>query len=183
MFFTLIERFSTLYILSCPAVFGHFSPAPRKNRSCGKNPINQSSQSWLFLNQSINRKVYNESLRLIDWFNPLSEKLPQGDDFRVGPESDRTPRDNTALPCYFNQFFFQKYFFKVLFLLWLYCPIFLKKKIFCIFRSIFSTHCRNCFSLPTFTSPFPFLRAIALSSIFQSTFPKQFILLLFKLSN
>ena len=40
-------------------------------------------------------KVYNESLRLIDWFNPPSEKLPHGDDFRVGPKSDRTPQDNT----------------------------------------------------------------------------------------
>ena len=41
-------------------------------------------------------KVYNGSLRLIDWFNPLSEKLPHGDDFRVGPKSDWTPRDNTV---------------------------------------------------------------------------------------
>ena len=40
--------------------------------------------------------VYNESLRLIDWFNPSSEKLPHGDDFRVGPKSDWTPRDNTV---------------------------------------------------------------------------------------
>ena len=29
-------------------------------------------------------KIYSESLRLIDWFNTLSEKLPHGDDFRVG---------------------------------------------------------------------------------------------------
>ena len=34
---------------------------------------------------------------LIDWFNPPSKKLPHGDDFRVGPKSDRTPRDNTVL--------------------------------------------------------------------------------------
>ena len=34
---------------------------------------------------------------LIDWFNPPSEKLPHGDDFRVGPKSDRTPRDKTVL--------------------------------------------------------------------------------------
>ena len=39
---------------------------------------------------------YNGSLRLIDWFNPSSEKLPYGDDFRVGPKSDRTPRDKTV---------------------------------------------------------------------------------------
>ena len=32
---------------------------------------------------------------LIDWLNPLSEKLPHGDDFRVDPKSDRTPRDKT----------------------------------------------------------------------------------------
>ena len=50
------------------------------------------------VNQSINRpKVYNKGLRLIDWFNPPSEKLPRGDDFRVGPNSDRTLRDNTLL--------------------------------------------------------------------------------------
>ena len=58
------------------------------------NPINQSSRSWLFLNQSINQKVHNESLRLIDWFSPPSEKLPHGGDFRVGPKSDRSPRTN-----------------------------------------------------------------------------------------
>ena len=79
--------------LYCPVVFGHFSPAPVKG---GTNPTNQSSQSWLILNQSINRKVYNDSLRLIDWFNPPSEILPHGDDFRMGPKSDRTPRDNTV---------------------------------------------------------------------------------------
>ena len=33
---------------------------------------------------------------MIDWFNPPSEKLPHGDDFRVGPKSNRTLRDNTA---------------------------------------------------------------------------------------
>ena len=63
---------------------GHFSPAPVKNRSCGTNPISQSSQSQLY-RQSINQpKVYNESPRLIDWFNPPPEKLPHGDDLRVG---------------------------------------------------------------------------------------------------
>ena len=69
------------------------SPRPRKNRSCGTNPINQSSQSSLIVNQSINRKLYNESPRLIDWFNLPSEKLPHGDDIRLGPKSDRTPPD------------------------------------------------------------------------------------------
>ena len=29
--------------------------------------------------------------------DPQLEKLPHGDDFRVGPKSDRTPRDNTVL--------------------------------------------------------------------------------------
>ena len=33
---------------------------------------------------------------LIDWFNPPLEKLPHGDDFRVGPKSDRTPWDHTV---------------------------------------------------------------------------------------
>ena len=42
----------------------------------------------------------SQSLRLIDWFNPPSEKLPHGDDFRVGPKSDWTPRDNTVFECY-----------------------------------------------------------------------------------
>ena len=63
---------------------------PRENRSGGMNPINQSIQSDLVANQSIKQKFYNESLRLIDWFNPPSEKLPHGDDFRVGPKSDST---------------------------------------------------------------------------------------------
>ena len=29
--------------------------------------------------------------------DPPLEKLPHGDDFRVGPKSDRTPRDNTVI--------------------------------------------------------------------------------------
>ena len=34
------------FLLYCLAVFGHFSPPPpRKNRSCGTNPISQSNQS------------------------------------------------------------------------------------------------------------------------------------------
>ena len=53
----------------------------------------------------MNQKAYNESLRLIDWFNPPSEKLPHGDDLRVGPKSDRTPRDNTA----YNSLYIEKY--------------------------------------------------------------------------
>ena len=32
-------------VLYCPAVFGRFSPPPPKNRSCGTDPKNQSSQS------------------------------------------------------------------------------------------------------------------------------------------
>ena len=59
---------------------------------------NKPIKSKLPYRQSINQpKVSNESLRLIDWFNPPSEKLPHGDDFRVGPKSDRTPRDNTVI--------------------------------------------------------------------------------------
>ena len=78
---------------------------------CSTNPINQSSQSWFIVNQSINPKVYSESLRLIDWCNPPSEKLPHGDDFRVGPKSDGTPRDKTV-----NLFIID---------LFLCCPLFL----------------------------------------------------------
>ena len=33
---------------------------------------------------------------MIDWLNSPSEKLPHGDDFRVGPKSDGAPRDNTV---------------------------------------------------------------------------------------
>ena len=75
-----------------------FSSAPVKTdrvvriQSTNQGKVNSSS-----INQSI-RKGFDESLRLIDWFNPPLEKLPHGDDFRVGggPKSDRTPRDNTV---------------------------------------------------------------------------------------
>ena len=71
VFVALLTGIKRSLILHCPAVFGHFSPAPAKT-DCAVRI------------QSINRKIYNESLRLIDWFNPPWEKLPQGDDFRVG---------------------------------------------------------------------------------------------------
>ena len=62
-------------------------------------PINQSNDQSInqSIDQSIDQNVYNESLGLIDWFNPPLEKLSQGDDFRVGPKSDRTPQDNTLI--------------------------------------------------------------------------------------
>ena len=41
-------------------------------------------------------KVYNESLRLIDWFCTFSGKLPYGYDSRVNAKSDSTWRDNTV---------------------------------------------------------------------------------------
>ena len=70
-FFKLQLHCSKRYCI-VPAVFSHFSSAPRKNRSYGTSPINQSNQSWLIVNQSINQpKVYNESLRLIDWLIDL----------------------------------------------------------------------------------------------------------------
>ena len=47
-----------------PAVFGPFNPALVKIYN-----------------------VYNESLRLIGWFNPPSEKLSHRGDFRVGSKS------------------------------------------------------------------------------------------------
>ena len=99
-------------LLFCPAVFGSFFGS-RKNRSCGTNPINQSSQSQLIVNQSINRKNLLRSAstivvgicchcwlidRLSDWLiQSTVGKLPHGDDFRVSLESDWTARDNTAI--------------------------------------------------------------------------------------
>ena len=87
-----------LKLFCCPAMLSHFSPAPVKtDRAVRIQLTNQVKVNFIF-NQSINQpKGYNESLRLIDWFNPLSEKLPHGDDFRVGRKSDRTPRDNTVI--------------------------------------------------------------------------------------
>ena len=78
----ILKRILGLY---CPAIFSHISPAPVK-RDC---VVRICTDVWL--------EVYNEGLRLIDWFNPPSEKLPHGDDFRVRPKGDRTPRDNTVL--------------------------------------------------------------------------------------
>ena len=75
-------------------MFGHFSSTPVKQ--IGRYKSNKPIKSKLTYRQSIDWKVYNDSVRLIDWFNPLSEKLPHGDDFRVGPKSDRAPRDNTV---------------------------------------------------------------------------------------
>ena len=63
------------FLLCYPVMSSHFSPAPVKNRSCGTNPINQSRQSWLIVNQSINQKVYNGGLRLIDWFDPGEQRV------------------------------------------------------------------------------------------------------------
>ena len=73
------------------------SPTPVKtDRAVRIQETNQVKVNSSSINQSINWEVYNESLRLIGWFDPLSEKLPHGDDFRVGPNSDQTPRDNTV---------------------------------------------------------------------------------------
>ena len=70
-----------------PLCWVTLAPPPRKNRSGGTNPTNQSSQSWLFVSQSINRKAYSESLRLIDWFCTFPGKLPYGYNFRVKSDS------------------------------------------------------------------------------------------------
>ena len=59
------KKKSTSYSI-IPLCWVTLAPPPQ-NRSGGMNPINQSSQSCLIVNQSINRKVYNQSLRLIDW--------------------------------------------------------------------------------------------------------------------
>ena len=79
-------------------MLSHFSPAPIKQivRYESNQPIKSKLTYRQSINQSINRKVYNGSLRLIDWLNPLSEKLPHGDDFRVGPKTNRTTQDNTV---------------------------------------------------------------------------------------
>ena len=61
------------------------------------NPINQSSQNWLIVNQSINQlKVYNEGLRLIDWFCSFPGKMPYGCNSRVNAKKWLTQRDNTV---------------------------------------------------------------------------------------
>ena len=44
--------------------------------------VQHTAGDYLQVNQSINQKVYNKSPRLIDWFNPPSEKLPHGDGYR-----------------------------------------------------------------------------------------------------
>ena len=61
-------------------MLSHFSPAPVKT--------DQAVRIQLISQVKVNFSLINQSLRLIDWFNPPSEKLPHGDDFRVGPKSD-----------------------------------------------------------------------------------------------
>ena len=63
-------------------MLSRFGPAPVKTDQAVR--IQQANQVRLTI------KVYNESLGLIDWFNPPSEKSPHGDNFRVGPKSDST---------------------------------------------------------------------------------------------
>ena len=76
-------------LLYHPVMLSHFSPAPVKtDRAAPIQSTNQVKVDFSSINQSINREVSNESLGLIDWFSPPSEKLPHGDDFRVGPKSD-----------------------------------------------------------------------------------------------
>ena len=62
-------------------------PRPRKNRLGGTNPVNQSSQNWLTVNQEINRKGY---AWLIDWFCTFPGKWPYGYNSRVNAENDST---------------------------------------------------------------------------------------------
>ena len=86
---------SKLLLLYCPAVFGHFSPAPVKtDRAVRIQQTNQVKVNLSFINQSINQPKRSSTK------GPPSEKLPHGDDFRVGPKSDRTPRDNTVFALY-----------------------------------------------------------------------------------
>ena len=74
--------------LLCPAVFGHFSPAPYKQ--LGRYESNKPIKSKLTYRQSINQPK-GPTMK-----NSPSEKLPHGDDFRVGPKSDRTPWKKTV---------------------------------------------------------------------------------------
>ena len=78
-YFIYMQKSKVLYH---PLMLSHFSPAPRKNRSGNTNPINQSSQSYFFVNQSINQSIERFTMEvyawLIDWFSPLLEKLPPG---------------------------------------------------------------------------------------------------------
>ena len=46
---------------------GSLQPGPHGHRSCGMNPINQSSQSWLFVNQSINQPKGLHWKSTLDW--------------------------------------------------------------------------------------------------------------------
>ena len=87
----------------CIILLCHSGPAPVKtDRAVRLQQTNQVKVNLSSINQSIKRKVHNESLRLIDWFNPPSEKLPHGDDFRVSPKRDSTWRDNTVTQSVFS---------------------------------------------------------------------------------
>ena len=77
-----------------PVILSHFSPAPVKSDRAV--PIQQTNQVKVNLsstNQSINRKLYDESPRLIDWFCTSLGKLPYGYSSRVNAKSDSTLRD------------------------------------------------------------------------------------------
>ena len=103
---------SAVMSLYCPAVFGHFihPPPPHKSRSGGTNPTNQSSQSSLIINQSINQAKDFQWKSRLDWLILIHrwEKLPHGDGFRVGPKSDRTPQNNTVLAFYRENKFYKQ---------------------------------------------------------------------------
>ena len=77
----------------CSVTLAPPPPLKQIGRYESNKPIKSKLTHPQLINQSINREVHNGSLRLIDWFNSPSEKLPHGDDFRVGPKNDRTQRD------------------------------------------------------------------------------------------
>ena len=76
----------TIRSLYCPAVFGHFSPAPVKT----DRAVRICTDLWL---KRLTMKVYAWLIDLVH----RRKNCPTGDDFRVGPKSNRTPRDNSEL--------------------------------------------------------------------------------------
>ena len=75
-----------------PVMLSHFSPAlPRKNRSGGTNPINQSSQSQLNVNQSINQAKGLQWKSMLDWLIlHIAGKIALGYNSRVNAKRDST---------------------------------------------------------------------------------------------
>ena len=89
--------------------------APPPYKQIVRHKSNKPIKSKLTFRQSINQSTERFTIKvyawLIDWLNPPSEKLPHGDDFRVGPKSERTPRDNTVLLSVFTTIVYNNPYF------------------------------------------------------------------------